>query len=1075
MKKELLLFGCMLLCSSFASADDGKIRTDTFPPLNPHVKNSTYESMQQRVLNDDKDKGVSMWATTMTDRSDGPGFVHFYSSFPNVLEKTGLIKSKEEDSNRRWTMVGGCMHKGDYYGYIFYRYDLGFNYAECFAKVDLEKGTWEELRDMSDLEGNWDYMEGMASDPKTGKLMGIPRKTDGTVGSTIGEVDPATGIYTKLYDLDYYYFSMAYDINGTLWAVRWVPDPDGQTVMGSCLVTLDPNNSYKETVKAQLTMGGQPFKMYYQNSMQFDYTTGDLYILAASADNGSQYVCKVDTSTGVMESYGRLGWGDVASGLYIPYYTADAPDAAFRVSNLTSTFDENGVVTLKWTNPTTTWDKQELTELAEVMIYRDGLEDANLVETLPGEDKVGQEMSWRDDTAEQGIHTYYVVPCRRAGEKGIPDSWRAFSGRDVPGVPLDINLVKDGESLVLTWSKPELGKNDGWYDESSLKYTITRYPDEKVVAENYKQTTFTDNELEEIQNYYYEIKPVTSDGEGEVGVSPKVLAGKAVQVPYSTDFTSEVDANQWTVLDANQDGVMFTYSSFPITGFVLDMYESANDDYAISPAFSLKGGTSYRIVYNIYIAKCITELTPDLYHDFRFTVGNSITAESQTVELDKREHYSTSEYYQTIPFEMSFTPETDGEYNFAFNYTTPTPITDIVRVAGFSIEESYDKDLSALSFDGILNVVKGAESEFKVDVKNSGTEAVDNYQVQLVRLDGENKVVIGSTEVTEKLEPLATTVVSVSAVPDVEGEFQMAALVVLEGDKNSLNDMTEPKTLTASPEGTKAFNCTLTGDNPGINTSFPISFYELYSVGQSIFYPEEFNVTDPVTIYRIALGYDRNEYDEDRNDIIFDASVYLGVTDKENIQSPSDYIPLTSLTKVFEGKNSIVEGKEQMMIFDLDQPFEYDLSKNLVFTIVKEDVNTGRFPADFRIYNDGWGIPESEYRSFRYENSVSPEPLAGDGEALNWVPVLYLAVETATGINNVVIGGNAIMFDGNSISVKGVDAVSMMICDLMGRTLLNENLSEGQTSVGVNLSNGVYIVKVVDCDGKVYTKKIRVS
>lgn len=128
MKKELLLFGCMLFCSSVASADvGGKSRVDKFPPLNPPVKSSTFETPMQRALNDDKDKGVSMWATTMTDMSDGPGFIHFYSSYPNILEKTGLIKSKEEDSERRWTMVGGCMHKGNYYGYIFYRYDMGYN------------------------------------------------------------------------------------------------------------------------------------------------------------------------------------------------------------------------------------------------------------------------------------------------------------------------------------------------------------------------------------------------------------------------------------------------------------------------------------------------------------------------------------------------------------------------------------------------------------------------------------------------------------------------------------------------------------------------------------------------------------------------------------------------------------------------------------------------------------------------------------------------------------------------------------------------------------------------------------
>ena len=939
----------------------------------------------------------------------------------------------------------------------------------------MENGTWEQLRDMSDLEGNWDYMEGMASDPKTGKLMGVPRKTDGTVGSTIGEVDPATGIYTKLYDLDYYYFSIAYDINGTLWAVRWVPDPNGQTVMGSCLVTLDPENGYKETVKAQLTMGGAPFKMYYQNSLQFDYTTGDLWILAARTDDGKQFVCKVDTTTGVMESYGRLGWGDVASGLYIPSYTADAPDAAYRVSNLTSTFDDRGVVTLTWTNPTTTWDKQELTELAEVRIFRDGLEDANLVATLPGENKVGQEMSWTDETAEQGIHTYYVVPCRRAGERGIPDSWRAFSGRDVPGMPSNINLVKNGDALTLTWSKPEVGMHDGWYDESSIKYTITRYPDEKIVAENYTGTTFTDNELLEIQNYYYEIKPVTSDGEGQVGVSPKVLAGKALVVPYSTEFEFESDASSWTVIDGNMDGVQFTYSQFPIDGLILDMYSSANDDYAISPAFSLKAGKAYKIVYDVYFSSCISDLTPDQYHDFRFTVGNGITAESQNIELDKIEHFSTSQYYSVIPFEMTFVPETDGEYNFGFNYMTQNPITDIIGIERFSIEEILEKDLSAVSFDGEMSPTEGEPAEYSVKVKNVGAKDIDAYQVQIVRLDGDNKVVLGSTDVTEKIESNAEATVKVSATPDVDGDFQMAAVVVLDGDQNALNDVTEAKTVTSYPEGTKPFNVLLTGDNTSINARFPISFYSQYYTAQSIYYPEDFTgQTGTITIHRLALYYDRNEFDVDMSDVTFNAEIYLGVTDNKYIGTPSGYIPVTGQTKVFDGTNTIVDGKDRMMIFELDTPFEYDLSKNLVFTIVKDGVSPGMFPAQFKVYNDIWDTPEAEWRSFRFEDEVSPEPMTGAGEVVPCLPIMSLAVETTVGIKDLTLGGDGIIFDGSSVTFNGIDAVSLAIYDLTGRTVFNDVVT-GRNTIETNLSKGVYVVKVVDVEGNSYTKKVRVS
>lgn len=80
-----------------------------------------------------------MWAVTMTDYNNDPGFVYFYSSKPYELNKTGIIKSREEDEFRLWHMLpGATWHNGEYLGYTYMMYTY-VNHVKGFVSVDLEK------------------------------------------------------------------------------------------------------------------------------------------------------------------------------------------------------------------------------------------------------------------------------------------------------------------------------------------------------------------------------------------------------------------------------------------------------------------------------------------------------------------------------------------------------------------------------------------------------------------------------------------------------------------------------------------------------------------------------------------------------------------------------------------------------------------------------------------------------------------------------------------------------------------------------------------------------------------------
>ena len=177
---------------------------------------------------------------------------------------------------------------------------------------------------------------------------------------------------------------------------------------------------------------------------------------------GATTLYSVNTETGIYEGKSWFSLGNSFVGLTIPYMTADSRKAAAQVSQIDVQADVNGdmVDTVKWVNPTKAWDKSDLTEFKEVLVYRKkqnvatteltptskllSAENADLIGTVEATGKMGQAMQFVDTNPHAGINTYYVVPSRVTGEKGVPDSIRCFMGVDVPGAAQDIQLKRKG-------------------------------------------------------------------------------------------------------------------------------------------------------------------------------------------------------------------------------------------------------------------------------------------------------------------------------------------------------------------------------------------------------------------------------------------------------------------------------------------------------------------------------------------------------------------------------------------------------------------------------------------------------
>lgn len=195
------------------------------------------------------------------------------------------------------------------------------------------------------------------------------------------------------------------------------------------------------------------------------------------------------------------------------------------------------------------------------------------------------------------------------------------------------------------------------------------------------------------------------------------------------------------------------------------------------------------------------------------------------------------------------------------------------------------------------------------------------------------------------------------------------------------------------------------------------------------------------SIHRLALIYDTNTPVDE-----FDVHIYMGLTDKDGFDESvgnEEWIPLSELTNVYNGKKSIKSGSDNVMVFDLDNPFAYDDSMNLVVTFLKSGYAEDDYPASFHMYNEDWYA--APFRSLRFEHNSEEVAAPGDGYSLPSLPVLQLAVDFVGqgGIGNIVLCGDGISFDGNIISLDGADMASIAVYDLAGRVVTSKKLAAG--------------------------------
>lgn len=691
------------------------------------------------------------------------------------LNDLSTIHVVDMDSQYYPDLACGAFGNGLYY---YYGCDDG-GYANFFASIDLDTNERTIINDY-ELEDYFIAYD-MTYDYSTHTMYALVSTDDGDT-STLATINLTNGSIETIADLDDYYVALAATYNGTLY---------GMSLYG------DLNSLDKKDGTAQFVLETGIISDDIQSqSMDFDHTDESLYWNSYAYHEIEEYYesafIRMDIENKTVENLGVIGNNAEICGLYIPFVrnSLGSPADAKEVSLVPDIHGENSAV-LSWKNPETTLNEDPLKELTKVEIYRNN----TLIKTFDHPD-VGASLTYEDKEVATGQYTYKIIAYNTVGE-GIPATVTGFIGHDVPAAVTNLKLTKESERTgKLTWEVPVTGLHGGWMDKTSLAYNITRHPDEKIIASEYPDNEFIDQNLTSLNNYHYSVEAVTSDGKGGVAVSNTVLIGQALALPYKASFTME-EAGKWEIIDANNDGKTWTFDNFLADYFFRDAPDGAYcfgadegaDEWLITSPIVLEGSKSYKLSLNTQVSTKGETATLEI------TVGKG-------TDITTHRLITTFEISNFIPEErtVSIIGLEDGEYTIGLHLKTNDH--SMVRIVQFDVDKciaGYVNGIISSEQQPLNGVLVQVKDKNKGVIAETMTNDKGEYTMPYVEkgayflcatLAGyeylEQELVINEPEIL-KINLEMTKANEVILRGKVENEKNMAlttASIVLRGDMN---------------------------------------------------------------------------------------------------------------------------------------------------------------------------------------------------------------------------------------------------------------------------------------------------
>lgn len=573
------------------------------------------------------------------------------------------------------TPSNGCyVEDGVYYGLQAFSF-FGYYF---FYPVAYDMNDWSDISPDASLDAmgyEW-YATALTNDPVTGQGFGCFYNEDGS-DLELCRVDVMAGTRTVVALADLYYVAMATGADGYVYALG------------------DDSNLYKiDAASGEAALiGATGFNVAdaegaYGQSMAIDTKTGACYWAAIDASGEESCMMSVDLGTGAATKVLDYGLQQIY-GLYAVAPAAE-DDAPAAVVDLAAEFvDASLTGTVTFTAPTVSFAENALEGDLTYTIVCGGQNFTGLV--APGA-AVSQEI-----TVEEGTQLIVVTTANAAGTSPKAKI-SLFVGQDTPVAPANVSFAYDKEAQMATiaWDAVTAGVNNGFL--GAVTYNVYD-PAGVAVAEGISETTCTVAFAPEgLGNYVFAVEAVAGGKVSAKTNTNGVVIGDAMSVPATLDYTQEYAIALSTVIDANEDGKTWTYSSMGSTRYPYNSY-SAADDWLITPAVTLKAGRTYVLSYTAWPQGTTF---PEI---LEITVGKGATIEAQTQVLREAD-YVTSTIDDVN--EIEFSVAEDGEYNIGFHALSEPDMfylnLGLVTIeAGPMPEAPAAAELAINAADGALN------------------------------------------------------------------------------------------------------------------------------------------------------------------------------------------------------------------------------------------------------------------------------------------------------------------------------------------------------------------------------------
>lgn len=166
-------------------------------------------------------------------------------------------------------------------------------------------------------------------------------------------------------------------------------------------------------------------------------------------------------------------------------------------------------VILTWTNPSVYVDNNAATDLAEVLILRNGVEIRREPVIAPGKP---QSYSIPTSGTLDADLTFAVQVATARGRVSDPSNAVPIRPVDVPGPPRNLTAVADQSRIILDWQPPE--RNPQLVERYRIQRADWTMPREEPA------THFEDSEYEAGMTYIYTVTAVRSAGDAKIPGPP---------------------------------------------------------------------------------------------------------------------------------------------------------------------------------------------------------------------------------------------------------------------------------------------------------------------------------------------------------------------------------------------------------------------------------------------------------------------------------------------------------------------------------------------------------------------------